>query len=66
MDDSNPLRHDKAFIALAILVGMVAVVALEWISMLKAAMLAAGLILMTRCCSARVGAAERRLVACCW
>ena len=52
LPDSSPRRHDKAWIALAILAAMVAVVAVGWLSMLVAAMLAAGLMLMTGCCSA--------------
>lgn len=47
--DSRPLRQDKALIAIAILGGMVLAVTLEWLSMLQAAMLAAGLLLVTRC-----------------
>lgn len=57
--DSNPLRDDKAFLALVILIAMVSVVALEWLSMLEAALLAAGLMLITRCTSSR---AARRSV----
>ncbi|MBU0641514.1 MAG: SLC13 family permease [Planctomycetes bacterium] len=52
MPDSNPRRHEKAWLAVAILAAMVAVAALGWLSMLVAAMLAAGLMIMTRCCSA--------------
>ncbi len=49
LPDSRPLRHDRALAAVAILVGMVLAVTLEWMSMLQAAMLAAGLMLLTRC-----------------
>jgi len=49
LPDSRPLREDRAFIAVAILIGMVVVATLEWMSMLQAAMLAAGLLLLTRC-----------------
>jgi di/tricarboxylate transporter len=52
--DSNPRRHEKAWLAVLILVAMVTVAALEWLSMLLAAMLAAGFMLITRCCSATV------------
>ncbi len=61
VEDSSPPRHEKAWIALAILVGMVLSATifeqLKWFqdrqfSMLHAAMLAAGLMLITRCCSA--------------
>jgi di/tricarboxylate transporter len=51
VDDSSPRRFEKAPIAFAILIGMVAVVGLGWLSMLKAALLAAGLMLITGCCS---------------
>ena len=49
LPNSRPLRQDRAFIAVAILVGMVVVATLEWMSMLQAAMVAAGLLLLTRC-----------------
>jgi di/tricarboxylate transporter len=52
--DSAPLRYEKAPVALAILIGLVVLATLEWLSMLKAALLGAGLMLITRCCSARV------------
>lgn len=51
LEDSQPLRHDRAFLATAILVGMVLAVTLTDIGMLKAAMVAAGLMLLTRCCT---------------
>ena len=51
MSDSNPRRHEKAWIAVVILASMVVVAAIGWLSMLLAAMLAAGLLLITRCCS---------------
>jgi di/tricarboxylate transporter len=59
LPDSRPLRQDRAFIAVAILVGMVVVATLEWMPMLQAAMLAAGLMLATRCIS---GGAARAAV----
>jgi di/tricarboxylate transporter len=49
LPDSRPLRQDRALTAVAILVGMVVVATLEWMPMLQAAMLAAGLMLVTRC-----------------
>lgn len=52
--DSAPLRHEKAPLAMLILVGVVTIATFEWVSMLKAALLGAGLMLATRCCSARV------------
>lgn len=54
--DSRPLRQNRAFVAIAILIGMILIVTLEWMPMLQAAMLAAGLMLVTRCIN---GAAAR-------
>lgn len=54
---STPIRHERAPIAVGILAGMVAAVTLEWLTMLEAAMLAAGLMLATRCC--RIAEARR-------
>ncbi|HUY90513.1 MAG TPA: SLC13 family permease, partial [Pirellulales bacterium] len=51
LEDSQPPRHDRAFLATAILLGMVLAVTLTGIGMLKAAMVAAGLMLITRCCT---------------
>jgi len=50
-------RYEKSWVALLILFGMVAVVTAGWLSMLKGALLAAGLMLITRCC--RVSEARR-------
>ncbi len=49
--DSTPLRGNKAWIALLILMAMVAVVTVGWLSMLKAAMIAAVLMVLMGCCS---------------
>ena len=49
--DSPRPRHERAWIALAILTGMVTVVAFGWLNMLTAAMLAAALMVGTRCCT---------------
>jgi di/tricarboxylate transporter len=49
LPDSRPLRHDRALAAIAILAVMVLVVTLEWLPMLQAAMLAAGVMLLTGC-----------------
>ncbi len=49
--DSRPLRQNRALIAIAILAGMILAVTLEWLPMLHAAVLAAGLLLVTRCIS---------------
>ena len=59
IEDATPVRHDKALIALAILALMVVSVAAGWLSMMKSAMLAAGLMILTRCIN---GARARRSV----
>jgi len=50
----QPVRHKRAPLAMLILFAMVTVVALGWISMLKAAMLAAGAMIITRCTTGRI------------
>lgn len=50
--DSQPPKHEKTPIALAILALMVIVVAFGWLSMFNAAILAAGLMIVTGCSSA--------------
>lgn len=59
LPDSRPLRQDRALIAVAILVGMVVTATFGWMSMLQSAMVAAGLLLLTRCIS---GSAARAAV----
>lgn len=49
VEGARPPRHDRAWIAIAILVAMVGAVTAEWISMLNAAMLACGAMIATRC-----------------
>jgi di/tricarboxylate transporter len=51
LEDSQPPRHERALVAVAILVGMVLMASLTSAGMFKAALLAAGLMLVTRCCS---------------
>ncbi|MGE4489899.1 MAG: SLC13 family permease, partial [Kiritimatiellales bacterium] len=51
VENSTPRRFDKAPWAFAILVGMVISAAFGWLNMLQAAMLAAGAMLLLRCCS---------------
>jgi di/tricarboxylate transporter len=51
LEDSNPPRHDRALIAVLIMLAMIVLVSFEWLSMLKASMLAAGLMIFTRCVS---------------
>lgn len=49
--NSEPLQHEKAPVALAILIVMVVVVALGWVEMLLGAVVAAVLMVVTRCCA---------------
>jgi di/tricarboxylate transporter len=51
MPNTEPLRHQQAPLALAILITMVLLAALGWMSMLKAAVLAAIAMMVTQCCS---------------
>lgn len=51
LEDSTPRRHSRAPIALAILISMVAFATFEVYSMLVAALLAAGAMVLTRCCT---------------
>jgi di/tricarboxylate transporter len=52
IENSTPVRHERAWIALLVLGAMVATVTAGWLSMLNAAMIAAGLMIATRCCTA--------------
>lgn len=52
LDDSTPRRFEKAPLAFAILAGMVLSVAVGWLPMLHAALIAAGAMLLFKCCSA--------------
>ncbi len=54
LDDSRPPRHERASIAVAILGFMVFGAVSGWLSILEAAMLAAGLMIITRCTSASI------------
>ncbi|MEM6520518.1 MAG: SLC13 family permease, partial [Cyanobacteria bacterium P01_C01_bin.70] len=51
LPDSEPLRHEKAPIALLALMLMVVLAGFGWLSMLKAAVLAAFIMLVTGCCA---------------
>jgi di/tricarboxylate transporter len=51
--DHHPPHHERAPLAIGITAAMVAVVTLGWLSMLKAALLAAGLMILTRCTTGR-------------
>lgn len=59
IENSTPPRHERAWVALIILIGMVVMATVGWMSMLEAAMVAAGLMVITRCCT---GAVARRSV----
>jgi di/tricarboxylate transporter len=59
LNGSAAPRHERALLAVGIIVAMVLVVATGALSMLKAAMLAAGLMILTRCTS---GGIARRAV----
>ena len=52
--DARSIRHERAPIAMAILIGMVLSASLGWLSMLEAALLAAGLMIVTRCTTGRI------------
>ncbi len=49
VEDSAPPRHDKAKIALLTLLGMVTAATAGWLSMLEAAMIAAGVMVASKC-----------------
>lgn len=49
IEDSRPIRHEQRNVAAGIMLAMVFVVTVGLLSMFKAAMLAAGLMLLTRC-----------------
>jgi di/tricarboxylate transporter len=51
VENSNPPCHIRTWVALALLTGMILVVTFGWLSMLNAALLAVGLMLLTSCCS---------------
>jgi di/tricarboxylate transporter len=49
IENSRPVRHEHRLRAGIIMLAMVTVVAMGWLSMLKAGFLAAGLLIVTRC-----------------
>ena len=53
IEDTSPPRHHKAALAMLILALMVIAVTAGWLSMLKAALLAAGLMIMSGCTTGR-------------
>lgn len=50
VQDSAPPRHERAWLARVILAAMVVAVAFGYLKMLQAALIAAGLMILTRCC----------------
>lgn len=54
LNASAPPKHEKSGVAIGILVGMVTLVSFGWLPMLHAALLAAGLMIMTRCTRGRI------------
>lgn len=54
IEDSSPPRHERALLSVAILLAMITAVTVGWLSMLEAALLAAGLMVISRCCSTAV------------
>jgi di/tricarboxylate transporter len=53
IDGANPPQYQKAMLAMIILALMVLSVSTGWLSMLKASLLAAGLMILTRCITGR-------------
>jgi di/tricarboxylate transporter len=51
VENSAPTRHERAWLALAILVGMVIVASFGWLDMLAAALVAGLLMILARCCT---------------
>ncbi|MEO8494402.1 MAG: SLC13 family permease [Planctomycetota bacterium] len=51
VENSERVRHDRAWVAIAVLVGMVATVAVGGLNLLTAALVASGLMLALKCCS---------------
>lgn len=59
MGDAGPADHDRAGYALAIFIGMVVLASLGWLTMFKASLMAAILMIATRCIS--VSSARRAI-----
>jgi len=53
IEDASPPQYHKAMLAMSILALMILLVTTGWLSMLKASLLAAGLMIITRCTSGR-------------
>jgi di/tricarboxylate transporter len=54
VQDSTPPRHDRAWAALVVLLAMVVLFTAGWVNIVTAAMLAAGAMILLRCCTATV------------
>jgi di/tricarboxylate transporter len=59
IEGSTPPGHERAWVALLILLAMVVIAGFEWLSMVQAGMIAAALMLLTGCCNA--GQARRSI-----
>jgi len=59
LEDSTPRRHERAWIAVVILALMVAIATAGMLDLLVAALVAAGLMIITRCCT--IGEARRSI-----
>ena len=51
IEASSPVNYDRAYLALAILIGMILIASFTDLGMLKSAMIASGAMLFTRCCT---------------
>jgi len=51
LEDSSPPGHEKAWIAITLLLAMVALAGFEWLPMVHAGLIAAGGMLLTGCCN---------------
>jgi len=51
VEESSPVNYDRAYLAIAILIGMILVASFSSLGMLKSAMIAAGVMILTRCCT---------------
>jgi di/tricarboxylate transporter len=54
VEGSAPVQHERAYLALGILLAMIVVASFTKLGMLKAGMLAAGAMLVTRCCTSAI------------
>lgn len=52
LEDSTPPGHERAWLAIAILVALVIVAGFEWLPMVHAGLLAAGAMIVSGCCNA--------------